>query len=545
MRSASVTVFTGRRGFATAKVLREDGSETLLHSLYDPVREAASFVPAEVTGEVLVFLGCGLGYHIPPTISLSDRVSRVILIDCFRELAEMAAARIANPAIGVDVVSPGDTDPDLPASLPFRLDGVTTQIIPHHPSIDIRPAWYSRFRSLLATDRLQRYLPAGRRTGRGEKKILALYGAYFCESECIRGFRSSGHRVATLDYRNGSGDLPDRFQEALLQEKPDMVFSVNSLGLDRRGIMAEILAGLGIPLALWFVDSPEFILYGDALPPREISRIFVWDRAHLPRVEKLGYRASHLPLAADEALAAAAVPSERYQASVSFVGNSLASGFLSRLGLMFPRTDQTMGLAEQAMETLLLERPGGRHAALDALLDGVDFLPPGSDERLFFRAYVLHGGTTLYRINLLRRILPLGPRFFGDPQGWQKLFGPDISVHPDVNYYSETPSVYASSEINFNATSLQMPSAVNQRVFDVPLCGGFLLTDRQDDLFALFDQGEIATYQGVDDVADVARFYLGRPDLRGSISRKARERVLREHTYRHRMGRVVEEVLGG
>jgi len=520
----------------------EDGSESLLHSIYDPVKEAGSFVPNEVTSRTLVFLGSGLGYHLPPTIVLNPGVTRVIIIDLFRELAEAAASRIADPAIQVEILSPPAAEARLPDALPFELAAERFQVIPHPPSIAIAPAWYSRYRSLLATATVESRCPTTSAGRGGAKTILFLFGEYYCEAECIRGFRSLGHRVATLDYRNGF-DRFDSFQEALLSERPDLVFSVNGLGLDRDGVMADILARLRIPLVLWFVDSPEFILYGDALPSREFTCIFLWDRSYLPFVEKLGYRAFWLPLAADEALAAAAGRDERYRASLSFVGNSLASGFLSRLGTRFPQSAEIMELAEQAMEAVLARR-GGQLAELDRLLEGVDALPAGSDEQLFFRAYVLHSSTTLYRISLLRRILPLKPSFFGDPEGWRRLFGPDIATHPDVNYFSETPSVYASSDISFNATSLQMPSAVNQRVFDVPLCGGFLLTDHQQDLFDLFGEDEVAIYHGSEDVAERAVFYMERPELRREIARKARERVLNEHTYRHRMRKVVEEMLG-
>ena len=520
----------------------EDGFETLLHSLYDPLREAASFVPNEVTCRTLVFLGSGLGYHLPPTIALNPGVTRVIIIDLFRELAEAAASRIAGPALKVEILSPPHVNAPLPEALSVALAGERFQVVPHPPSIAIAPAWYSRYRSLLATAAVESRCPATTAGRGGARTILFLFGEYYCEAESIRGFRSLGHRVATLDYRNGVGRI-DAFQEALLSERPDMVFSVNGLGLDREGVMADILARMRIPLVLWFVDSPEFILYGDALPSRELTSIFLWDRSYLPFVEGLGYRAFWLPLAADESLATAACRDERYRASLSFVGNSLAGGFLSRLGTRFPRTDEIMDLAERAMEDVLARR-GGQLSALDRLLEGVDALPSGSDERLFFRAYVLHSSTTLYRISLVRLILPLKPSFFGDPEGWRRLFGPEISAHPDVNYFSETPSVYASSDISFNATSLQMPTAVNQRVFDVPMCGGFLLTDHQDDLFDLFDEGEVATYQGIEDVAEQARFYLERPELRDRIAHKARQRVLGEHTYRHRMGKVVEEVLG-
>jgi len=306
-------------------------------------------------------------------------------------------------------------------------------------------------------------------------------------------------------------------------------------------VMAGILSGVGIPLVLWFVDSPEFILYGEALPPVDNCRVFVWEKSYLPLVQGLGYDARYLPLASDPSLVATAVVSNSFKAEISFVGNSLCSGFLNRLSVKFPKSRETMLLAERSIAALLASR-GGQLDLLEKILYSECGHLSGKDEQLFFRAYVLHSATTHYRTTLLERLLPLPFTFFGDPEGWSKVFGKGIDARPDVNYFLETPSVYASSSINFNATSFQMPKTVNQRVFDVPLCGGFLLTDRQEDLLELFADDEVALYECSEDVADKARYYLANPAIRTSIAARARKRVLNEHTYKHRMGAMLEQV---
>jgi spore maturation protein CgeB len=314
-------------------------------------------------------------------------------------------------------------------------------------------------------------------------------------------------------------------------------------GLDRRGIVAGILERLGIPLALWFVDSPEFILYGEALPPPAGCHVFMWDRSYVPAVEALGYQVSYLPLAADTTLAAAAKVRKEFCAPVSFVGNSLVSGFLARLAVKFPATHETVAFAEQAVDRIIAHR-GDQLRLLDELMaEGAQFLP-NDDAQLFFRAYLLHSATSAYRTRLLRGLLPLGLTFFGDPNGWQRIFGPDIRALPDVNYFHETPVVYASAGVNINATSLQMPHTVNQRVFDVPLCNGFLITDNQGALFELFDEDEIAVYHTVDEAAEMTRDFLGQPQLRQEITRKAKMRVLTEHTYKRRMALVIRATVG-
>lgn len=534
-------VSAGRRGQETACVVGEEGQKCYLHSLYDPMGEAAAFVPGRLSVSTIVFLGTGLGYHLPPTLAANPQARRVVLVERYPELAARASRRIMGAGIDVEILTTTAADPSPP--LPKGLDASSLAVVSHPPSLNANPGWYARYQIATATVGHER--PAGWRAdpGGGPRTVLVPFEAYYTQRECINGFASLGHRVVTLDLRGHEGDEVPLFREVLLRERPDLVFSVNMRGLDRRGIVAGMLERLGIPLALWFVDSPEFILYGEAMPPPTACHVFMWDRSYLPAVSAQGYRVSYLPLAADTALAEQARVLARFRAPLSFVGNSLMSGFLARLAVKFPASADTDAFVGQAIDRIIASR-GGQLQLLDELMAEAASFLPDSDARLFFRAFLLHGATSAYRTRLLDRLLPLGLTFFGDPEGWRKVFGAGISAFPDVNYFHETPAVYASADININATSLQMPHTVNQRVFDVPICGGFLLTDRQGALCELFADDEVAVYDGIDTVAETARHYLKHPAARRETAGKARRRVLGEHTYGHRMGTVIADVFG-
>ncbi|RNC67277.1 MAG: hypothetical protein ED859_15495 [Desulfuromonadales bacterium] len=532
-------VTTGRRGQATALVIGEDGRETCLHSVYDPVREAESHVPGRLDAATIVFLGTGLGYHLLPTLALNPQVTRVVIVERYPGLAAIAAERISDPSLRIELVTgmiPGGFPP-----LPQGLDARTLRVVPHPPSLAANPSWYDHYQVAVATAGL----PGGA-TGKSNRRgasltVLVPFEAYYAQRECINGLRALGHRVITLDCRGREGEEAAIFRDAVTRDRPDLVLSVNMRGLDRRGVAAEMLRRLGIPLALWFVDSPEFILYGEAMPPPDACHVFMWDRGYIPAVSRQGYRVSYLPLAADTALVDAARFEERFRADISFVGNSLVSGFLARLAVKFPAGAEAMAFADRAIDRIIARR-GDQLQVLDELIAQAGHFLANDEQRLFFRAFLLHGATSAYRTRLLQRLIPLGLTFFGDPEGWKKVFGPSINAHPDVNYFHETPAVYASSAVNVNATSLQMPHTVNQRVFDVPLCNGFLLTDRQGALFELFAEDEVAVYDGIGDAAEKALYYLERPELRGNIMEKARRRVLGEHTYGHRMGQLIADL---
>src|SRR4030065_1394699 len=96
--------------------------------------------------------------------------------------------------------------------------------------------------------------------------------------------------------------------------------------------------------------------------------------------------------------------------------------------------------------------------------------------------------------------------------------------------------MYGATTINFHARSMQMKAAVNQRVFDVPAAGGFLLTDFKEQLAEVLEPGkESVCYHHPEEIPDLVRFYLDHPEARRQIGERGRARVLAEHTYRHRL----------
>ncbi|MBU0567726.1 glycosyltransferase, partial [bacterium] len=100
-----------------------------------------------------------------------------------------------------------------------------------------------------------------------------------------------------------------------------------------------------------------------------------------------------------------------------------------------------------------------------------------------------------------------------------------------------------TSKINLNITKAHSPTAINQRLFDVPACGGFVLTDFREDLNLLFDADEVAYYQNKEDLLEKVRFYLSHPEEREKIARRARKRVLSQHTYEVRMESLVKSLM--
>jgi len=164
-------------------------------------------------------------------------------------------------------------------------------------------------------------------------------------------------------------------------------------------------------------------------------------------------------------------------------------------------------------------------------------------DKMDFEAAVLWKATLHYRLSCINELEGFGLSIHGD-KGWAELI--DIkktALFPPLNYYRDLPLFYNACVINFNATSRQMTEAVNQRVFDVPACGSFLLTDHQDSLNELFNVGtEIITYTQKEEIADIAAYYLRHTGKRESVAARGRERILKDHTYRHRLRFLIQNM---
>jgi spore maturation protein CgeB len=80
-----------------------------------------------------------------------------------------------------------------------------------------------------------------------------------------------------------------------------------------------------------------------------------------------------------------------------------------------------------------------------------------------------------------------------------------------------------------------LPSQIKGRNFEVPGCGGFLLTEPAEELEGCYRDGrEVAVFRGLRGLVESARHYLDAEEERAAIARAGRERTLREHTYVHR-----------
>ncbi len=384
--------------------------------------------------------------------------------------------------------------------------------------------------------------PAG--TGR-PPRLLLLTSAYFLLGELVTACRrlNAPHLLLDLGAREmDAATFVSTLRAAVDDFRPDAILTVNHLGVDHEGVLYSLAGDLRLPIVSWFVDNPEFILPLFPKPDADNTLALSWDLDSLPALGRFGFtKTGWLPLGVDEerfAPGRAAVDRPDWRARVSFVGNSMVAKTLKRLeaarptpGLLkafTPLAEAFAASVDRGVRELMARRAPELLPEFEGL---------GVARTTAFETAVVWRATLGYRLACVSATLPFAPLVVGDP-GWRELLpaGCGARLHAELNYYEDLPGFYPLSEVNFNCTSAQMKGAVNQRVFDVPAAGAFLLTDRRAQLERLFEPGvEMAVYDDPEDAAEQLSRYLADADARRRMAGAGRARVLAEHTYVHRL----------
>lgn len=535
--------------------LQEDGKGVTLHSPRRPWEEARELARnAPVHRSIwLVALGLGLGYHLLALLPSLRPEHHLIVVE--QEPEVFYAAMAAQDLTGlftrdrtILVVHPEATAVvrRVRKLLP-QGNGDQWTFWGHPPSLRAGRGFYEKVIAGLRSPspRFSRLLGLRRE----HLRVLLINPDYFLIPEVIRAFGQLGHeaRLVRFHKRQEPGEqVLRRILTEIREFPPDLVFTVNHLGFDREGLLLEALHRLRVPSVSWYVDSPSLILSLYEGPKSDLAFIFVWDPTYLPEVRALGFeRVFTLPLATDPDIFSPARGgfTGTWRQPLAFVGNSMVGSLNQKLARL-PATPEFQKLYNRLLQAFMA-RP---FRSLKDLLvcEGLTAHPLlrslDREGRSDLEAALLWQATLEYRRTCVAALAEFRPVIYGDPD-WRLLLGKPFRLRPEVNYYDDLPQIYAATAINFNATSLQMRGAVNQRVFDAPAAGGFVLTDFREQLAELFHlEEEVAYFSDPEEIPDLVRFYLKRPQLRQRLTARARERILAEHTYRHRVAAMLDLV---
>ncbi len=163
----------------------------------------------------------------------------------------------------------------------------------------------------------------------------------------------------------------------------------------------------------------------------------------------------------------------------------------------------------------------------------------------------------------------------GIGRGWGNTSGADVQEMLNIYSFSkinlnftETPyfgfkkklnllaKLFVKKELGKYSLNLNFPilnlksiigtqrRTIKARTFEVPACGGFLLTGPSDDpLDEYLKPGkEVVVFNTMDDMVAKAKYYLNHASERQAIAKAGYERTLAEHTYEKRFKEIFENL---
>ncbi|WP_088103456.1 CgeB family protein [Halalkalibacter urbisdiaboli] len=233
-----------------------------------------------------------------------------------------------------------------------------------------------------------------------------------------------------------------------------------------------------IKTALWLTEDPYFIDRAVKLIPN-YDYAFTIDIGAYLYYQKLGYtNVHHLPLGTDPHTFSPKIKKAKYESDLCMIGYP----YPSRIKLIEKLLNET---------SFHITVSGGWHGLI----------------------------TETKHLTILKGWLP--PRKVA-------------SYYSNAKIVLNTHRAYDEKK-NENSLAI-LNQSVNNRTFDIAACESFQLIDQKDDLGMHFVEGqEIISFKNNEDAVNKILFYLAEEKQRKEIAKKARERVLKSHTFSQRL----------
>ena len=115
-----------------------------------------------------------------------------------------------------------------------------------------------------------------------------------------------------------------------------------------------------------------------------------------------------------------------------------------------------------------------------------------------------------------------------------------IRRFPEVSQMTGGFKIFYSSKINLNITMRSIESGVPLRVFDIMSVGGFVLSNYQEEIPELFEEGkEIVTFRTPEELVDKADYYLKHEKERMRIGLNGYQKVKKCYTYEQQLNKII------
>ena len=340
--------------------------------------------------------------------------------------------------------------------------------------------------------------------------------------------RCLGFDILYFDYmsllrKHGRTGMNQRLREVVDAEKPGLMFTVLATDELDQNVIREISSNTDTVTLNWFCDDHwRFDDYS-----RHWAPCFNWvvttAVSALPKYEKIGYR--H------------AIKSQW-----------ACNHFLYR----------NHGLPLQYDVTFVGQPHGNRRELiqhLQAVGIKVRVWGTGWDSgRLSQEEMIKVFGQSRINLNLSNSVIKIESRSEHLANTGKRLVSRSLDAVPGGERLKSVAkrALLKSSQISASAPIVRIRTPASRtlyvdqikgRNFEVPGCGGFMLTGRPENLEEYYDIGnEIVCYENTEDLIEKIRYFLDHEKERSDIALAGYHRTIREHTYAQRFTKIFAEM---
>lgn len=312
--------------------------------------------------------------------------------------------------------------------------------------------------------------------------------------------------------------------------------------------VAKITNRLNMKYAVWCMDSPAFPTW---TPEAALDNcyVFYFDYREYELMKHSGLsNVYYMPLAADviwsKQLAVTDEEISRYKCDMSFIGSLYTENLYDRILERFPTDLQNIFTDMIEEGAFVWDGQDRLHMPPELVLAVHKLCPDAFDEpympdEYFLRTYLLGRKLTHVERTLLMELMAQRYDIHLYTRDTERV--PDgVRSFPEIDASDGALKVFYSSKINLNITLRSIASGIPARVFDVMSMGGFVLSNWQEEIPELFEEGEeIVTYKTPEELVDKADYYLQHEDERARIAVNGYRKVKAQHAYEHRLEKII------
>lgn len=374
------------------------------------------------------------------------------------------------------------------------------------------------------------------------KKILFYQWYSFMNPGIEKAFKQLEIQYDILYYQQTDWEEDVIFEEKIEKQIQDnvydAVFSVNFAP-----VISKVCQHRGIRYISWVYDSPMHIRNIEVMK-NSCNEIYMFDWGQVQEYKKFGVNMEHLPLAVDSEIFNLPMNDEiikKYSAQISLVGKMYTTDY--------PKYTSPLGTETKKLlnDMISSQRDVYNDCFIPELLTdellqkiNAEYAKAGLDFYIEKREleYMMLCETTSRERTVILSLL--SKHFDTHLYTTEKPGIDNLKVHGPVDYYKQMPYIFKLSDINLNISLKSIRTGIPLRCVDVLGCGGFLLSNYQEELVQYLEVGkDCEVYGSFEEMYEKAAFYTKHEELRKQIARNGFMKAQEIFTFRNRIEQMI------